>query len=124
MKADRYYDILVSLVGHRLTIVDYELIHIDLQDFQGAVEMRLFFYDESFLHFREFFSIIKSQPVLEAYAYQYCDARSNEIIRWDDAPHHPHLPNFPYHVHEGERVRSSPIMNLKMALDWIEQHLL
>jgi len=60
---------------------------------------------------------------IQRYRYQYCDAKGNEIVRWDDAPHHPHLPNFPYHVHKESTVRSSPKMNLKMALDWIEQHL-
>lgn len=33
------------------------------------------------------------------YSYHWADANQRLIRRWDNAFHHPTLPNFPHHVH-------------------------
>jgi len=38
------------------------------------------------------------------YKFHYQDAGENLIFRYDNAPHHPHIPTFPDHKHEGDTI--------------------
>ena len=42
------------------------------------------------------------------------------IIRWDNAPHHPHLFSFPHHRHEGSTTHESPRVSIDEVLIEIE----
>jgi len=42
------------------------------------------------------------------------------ISRWDTAPHHKNLRNFPYHVHLPDGVKESKKVTLLNVLDEIE----
>ena len=48
------------------------------------------------------------QGTLESYAYYWLDASNHLRIGWDNAPHHPHLPNFPHHKHVGSQKNRQP----------------
>jgi len=37
------------------------------------------------------------------YSFHWQDAQGKLKQRWDNAPHHPELPNFPHHVHNQDR---------------------
>jgi len=37
---------------------------------------------------------------LAKYSFHWQDAQKQLVRRWDNAPHHPNLPNSPHHVHE------------------------
>ena len=45
------------------------------------------------------------------------------IRRWDNAPHHRELPNFPHHFHDENDVLSSEDVNLADVLMYIETKL-
>jgi len=36
---------------------------------------------------------------LQRYSYYWLDALDNQIIGWDNAPHHPEIETFPHHKH-------------------------
>lgn len=60
-----------------------------------------------------------SPPCHTTYRFHWQDANGKLIRRWDNAPHHPHLPGFPCHLHLGEDMSvetSKPITGL-MLLD-------
>lgn len=67
------------------------------------------------------------EPTFQDYAYQLFTDRP--ILRWDNAPHYPHIPTAPHHFHdEDETVNDSPlsgdpIADLKQVLDEIERWL-
>lgn len=42
------------------------------------------------------------------YAYVYLDAQGDRVFQYDDAPHHPHLPTHPHHVHKGRQPTKGP----------------
>ncbi|MFX1298315.1 MAG: DUF6516 family protein [Promethearchaeota archaeon] len=44
------------------------------------------------------------------YSYHWQDKNDNLIIRWDNCPHHKHLPTFPHHKHIPEIIESNEIM--------------
>lgn len=41
------------------------------------------------------------------YRYQYMDEQKQLIFRYDNAPHHPGIANFPHHKHEEDEVGAS-----------------
>ena len=40
----------------------------------------------------------------------------HRVVRWDYAPHHPHVSTFPHHKHVGERVEESEEMDVAKVL--------
>ena len=45
-------------------------------------------------------------PAKMKYRYQYMNIEKQEIFRYNNAPHHRHLPNFPHHKHTDQQVIS------------------
>lgn len=54
------------------------------------------------------------------YSYHWQDAGNLLVIRWDNAPHHPHLETFPHHRHEGGSLLESPRVVIEDVLAEIE----
>ena len=53
--------------------------------------------------------------------YSYHWQKDGKMIRrWDNAPHHKDLVNFPHHVHDGNDIFSSQDANLADVLNLIE----
>lgn len=42
------------------------------------------------------------------YSYYWLATNNRLKIGWDNAPHHPGLPNFPHHKHEGQQAHRAP----------------
>jgi len=56
--------------------------------------------------------------------YSYHWQKDGKMIRrWDNAPHHKELPNFPHHVHDGNDILSSENINLTDVFNFIEDKL-
>jgi hypothetical protein len=56
--------------------------------------------------------------------YSYHWQKNEKLIRrWDNAPHHKDLPNFPHHVHESSDVISGDDLNLGDVLAYIEMKI-
>jgi len=56
--------------------------------------------------------------------YSYHWQRNGELIRrWDNAPHHMNLPNFPHHIHEEDDILPGFDVNLTDILSFIETRL-
>jgi len=41
----------------------------------------------------------RRQLQIHRYSFYCIDNENNLIFRWDNAPHHPNLKNFPHHIH-------------------------
>ncbi len=56
--------------------------------------------------------------------YSYHWQRESKMIRrWDNAPHHKELPNFPYHFHDENDILSGEDVNLIDVLMYIETEI-
>ncbi len=56
--------------------------------------------------------------------YSYHWQKGDELVkRWDNAPHHKELPDFPHNVHEGANILSGPAVNLTDVLAYIGTEL-
>lgn len=60
--------------------------------------LRIFFRDDSFM-----------DVWISGENYSYHWQNSEEVIRFDNAPHHEELNTFPDHLHIGEEVEESPL---------------
>jgi len=70
--------------------------------YEGFIRAEMKFTDGSILHVREFISV-EINLDRDMYAYQYMDAMSNSLFRYDNTPHHKklNLPTYPNHKHDG-----------------------
>lgn len=57
------------------------------------------------------------------YAYHYQDRDNTLIFRYDNAPHHPNIPNFPHHKHTGNQIESAAPPHLGDILREIDSFL-
>jgi len=100
------------------TASDYQIDCIVIRSTEGIVRGTVYFFDSSSLEFTERIEIRSRQPVKQAYRYQYI--KENErIFGYDASPHHPHLPTFPHHKHEGRRIVAANEPTLQQVLDEI-----
>jgi len=57
------------------------------------------------------------------YAYHWQDANGQLLARWDNAPHHRHLPTFPDHFHNDQRIEPSVQPTIHDVLKYIAEQL-
>ena len=72
---------------------------------------------------------LNHNPRHTRYAYQLF-GRGGALLRWDNAPHHPHfLINFPHHFHDDEgrvapsALQGDPLRDLLVVLAEVERRL-
>ncbi|MBI3795818.1 MAG: hypothetical protein HY268_02480 [Deltaproteobacteria bacterium] len=98
MRSISHYFDLISSVAERSGAASADIELNQRDPALGTVKGVLFFYDGSRLEFSETVAIERYRPVKLFYTYQY--VRDGEaVLRYDNAPHHPDLPNFPHHKH-------------------------
>ena len=101
----QYFDLVAKIIELSLA-VDAELDLEQLDHKRGMIEGALYFADGSRLEFTERIVIENARPVKRDYRYQYIRDQK-AIFRYDNAPHHPRLPNFPHHKHIGRNTVSA-----------------
>ncbi|RIK70727.1 hypothetical protein DCC62_22445 [candidate division KSB1 bacterium] len=74
--------------------------------------------DGSILQIEESFIASKNK-----YSYHWQDGQQRLLVRWDNAPHHPHLSTFPHHRHESGAVLESLRVSIDDVLTEIETRL-
>ncbi len=96
---------------------------IGVYEREGALlrlKIRIFFVDKSVLHVKEH----RFSDGSRKYAYHWEDVHGTMAIRWDNAPHYPDIPTFPYHKHVGDdqAVYPSTETDLDAVLKQIAMH--
>ena len=86
-----------QVIRERSTLVD------------GHVRARLALTDGSQLEFSEYMQRSPAgEIVVITYSYHWANADNQPIMRWDNTPHFPDLPGFPYHMHDGVTGQVTP----------------
>ena len=94
----------------------------DILDFKSGesfyfIRIRADLIDGSELYIKEYFS---SEDFL--YSYHWQDDEGSILVRWDNAPHHNQLRNYPYHKHDPE-LKESEEMSLEDVLEEIREKM-
>jgi len=74
----------------------------------GLIRMRLTLSDGSILETFERFEIVDRNVQVTKYRFHWQDATGGLRKRWDNAPHHPELPTYPHHIHDGAEANAQP----------------
>lgn len=99
-------------------IISYEKVTIEIRSiFAGKIKGILIFNDNSKIYFTEIVDVEKEIRKFR-YAYEYIKGEQ-EIFRYDNAPHHMELTNFPHHKHAGKKVVACQEPDLKRILSEI-----
>jgi len=88
----------------------------------GRIEGVMYFHDGSRLEISERVKLEQRRPVKTVYVYQYVRA-DESAFRYDNAPHHPGLANFPHHKHVGRQRLSAMEPSLSQVLDEVAGYL-
>ena len=110
----RYFEIIYSII-ERCGAIDDNVQYLQLSQVEGIMNGVLYFADNSRLEFTERVVIRGYHPFKERYRYQYL--RDDEtVFRYDNAPHHLHLPTVPHHKHERDTIVASSEPTLQRVL--------
>jgi len=65
------------------------------------------------------------RPEVYRYSFQLLDSNSNQVLRFDNEPHHPRLTGFPHHLHQrGQPVGGvSPAPSIRVILAAIQDEI-
>lgn len=82
----------------------------------GYLRVRVELVNSDFLELAEYFVARNDTVEVKRYRYQWMDS-TQQILRkrWDNAQHHPELPNFPFHIHDGSEENVIPGVALAMV---------
>jgi hypothetical protein len=67
----------------------------------GFMRYRLTLSNDDLLELTERIEARARAIVVTKYRHHWQDQTGRLIQRWDNAPHYPHMPSFPHHVHDG-----------------------
>lgn len=112
---EQYFSLIIRTI-HRSIVVDDKVTYIADNPLTGTIDGTLYFQNGSRLEFTEQVSLRAGRPVKQIYRYQYIH-KKRSVFRYDNAPHHPHLPTFPHHKHIGNKVLATEEPTLKQVLD-------
>ena len=104
----------------------YEITKERATSIDGYIRIRITLVNGDYLEVSEYFERTLSEIKTVDYRYQWMDASTNLYCRWDNAPHHPELDNFPHHIHQNseDNVISGKVLSISQVLDIIEASLL
>lgn len=93
---------------------------------RGYIRIRMTLSDGDFVEAAEYFVLEDEEPGTRRYRYQWMDGERRELRkRWDNVEHYPDLPNFPHHVHIGERkVEPGKRLSIIQLLDVLSGEIL
>jgi len=115
----------------KLLLTDFRIIrHQIFREFEESekayIRARLTLSDGSFLEFSEYIEQATEDAIqITDYSYHWIDKDGKFLRRWDNTRHHPHLENFPYHIHDSEtdEVTSGKPVSIFAVLDEIASKL-
>jgi hypothetical protein len=108
-------------------LTDYEIIRSWANTDDGYLRLRATLINGDFLELAEYFVVQEDQIQPHDYRHQWMDAERQTLrMRWDSTPHHPNLPGFPHHIHQGSEsnVMPSVPMSILELLHFLENQLL
>jgi hypothetical protein len=107
-------------------LTEYEVIRWWVNTDDGYIRLRARLVNGDFLEAAEYFVVQTGQIRPQDYRYQWMDAERQILrMRWDSTPHHPNLPGFPHHIHQGSEsnVEASLPMGILELLRFLEERL-
>jgi hypothetical protein len=85
-------------------IASYQVIRRDIGVADGKMRVKSLLSNDEIFEFFIYMVEANRQLALEKYSFHWQDKLGCLLIRIDNAPHFPSMPNAPHHVHRGREV--------------------
>lgn len=81
-----------------------DFIILDIKQFNDGfyLKIKVELKDNSIVHIKEYVDTYERN-----YSYHWQDVNGNQIIRWDNAPHHKDITTYPHHLYKDDKVFES-----------------
>lgn len=87
-------------------IESYHVIREIIKDLEGYLRIRATLVDNGQLDL--FIYVYSNRKInIQKYSFHWQDKDKNLVMRWDNAPHHQELENYPHHLHLKGETRPS-----------------
>jgi hypothetical protein len=80
-------------------VISYKITRKEVALTDGKLRVNVSFVDKSMAELFEYVIVTQSGLNLSKYSFHWQDVEGKLKCRWDNAPHHPELPNAPHHKH-------------------------
>ena len=115
MSIRRYFDELKLYLVTRPIVESVEIISEKIGEKEGYLRVTIGLPDDSVMYCFEYM-LSDGSIEISKYSFHWQDMAGNLICRWDNAPHHPELDNFPHHIHTKDKVSASSETDLRKVL--------
>jgi hypothetical protein len=89
-------------------VTDCHIVREDIKEAAAVFRYRLTLIDDGLLELTQRVEVQNAGLFSTMYRFHWQDKNGGIIARWDDAPHHPEIETFPYHIHEGSEGNVQP----------------
>lgn len=97
-----------ALVALNRQVVHWKVVREEAQGDVGLFRYRLTLRDGGLLEMFERFQIAEEELQVTKYSFHWQSADGQLRKRWDNAAHHPEIPAYPHHVHDGAEANVLP----------------
>lgn len=123
-RIENYFNDIESHIIQNFIIESYDIVKKDISDTDGKIRIKLTLLNKDIVDLFEYIAEEFGNLVMKKYHFHWQDKNNNLKLRWDNAPHHKELDNFPHHIHYIDRVESfSEIPNIHYVLKKINKEL-
>ncbi len=115
---------LLSLLRAHPLVRSLHIVHYD-ETPQGSIELKVRCQLPGSYQFQVW---LHHEPAFQDYAYQLFS--DHPLLRWDNAPHYPHVTTAPHHFHNeagdvnASPLRGDPLVDLPYVLGEIEKWMM
>jgi len=118
----KYYEEIEILLLNSDVIEKYEIIRQDISNIDGKIRIKLTLINQDSVDLFEYIVEKDNNLIVNKYHFHWQNKDSILICRWDNAPHHKNLQNFPHHLHINDEVESiNFIPNIKFIIKKLEE---
>jgi hypothetical protein len=89
-------------------VVRWVVVREEVQGALGLLRYRLTLRNGGLLEMFERFQVLEGNVQVAKYSFHWQDATGQLVKRWDNVAHHPEVPTYPHHVHEGPEADVQP----------------
>jgi hypothetical protein len=119
-RINEYFDEIEAQLVASAVVASFDVIRREVTSTEGKIRLRAQLTNGALLELFEYCVERERQIHLRKYRLHWQDASGRLVQRWDNAKHHPDLPNAPHHTHDADGS-VSPVVVPPDALEMLEQ---
>ncbi|GAX61188.1 hypothetical protein SCALIN_C18_0007 [Candidatus Scalindua japonica] len=100
----QHFDTVETCLIESPVIISYEVLRREVASSDGKLRINVFLCDGGTFELFEYVAESDGYIRLLKYSFHWQDTQKKLRRRWDNAPHHPGLPNSPNHIHYEDGV--------------------